>query len=352
MRKFFAAMLAIIFVILLPIALYGQSIKSTILDQEFYKSELVKYDIYQQVLTEASRQLLSSEAIQSIEEMPLLSADDIKEMLEGIVTPEWLQGNIEMVIDEFFAWFNSDQNIREVKIIISLAGLKEQVITVLNNKIEEKFNSLPECSLQDIEQLSKGFEGELTCRPPGFTIDVLRQYLDLSEFVDVLPDELDVLGVMTGEVSFDKDSEEVSTQAPVDVDEVFRTLTEVRRIVHPAFLILNLLYVLLAVFFVLIVVLVMKSVKSVLRWVGFNLFIPGIILFISGMLLKGLFERYVLAGMHIEEVTTVLVSALQSILQDLFNAIIGVIRIEGVVGLIAGFILIVISFIMKSSQKR
>jgi len=350
MRKFFAAILTLIFVILLPIALYAQSIKSTVFKPAFYKSELVKHSIYQKVLDEISRQLFASEMVESMGEIPLFSVDEVQGILEEIITPDWLQENVEMVIDKAFTWFNSDQDIQEVEIIISLVDLKNQAVEILNSTMTKKFDSLPECNPQDLERLSEGFEGGSTCRPLGITADNLRQYIDITEFIDILPDQLDVMGLLSGEVTFGEVEDE-NVQAPFEADEIFKMLTEWRRMIHLAFLALNFLYVLLAVFFVLIIVLVIKSVRSVIRWAGFNLLISGIILFISALLARDLFERYVLANMEMGGISAVLVSALQSILRDLLTAIIGVIRIEGVIGLVLGFILFAISFIIKKKFK-
>lgn len=355
MRKFFAVVFSLIFIVLSPLAVYAYSLKVTLLNPTFYKSTLARHGVYERALDAASEQLFSPEGQPLV---PFISLEELQSVAKKVITPDWLQLQVEMIIDRAFVWFYSDEDIREVQLAIELTDLKRRAAEQFQEIIRQKYDSLSECTLQDLRELEKRFQdgdlSSLPCRPPGFSVDQLLEQFDINQFLKGVPDQLDLMAVLKGEValSLGEGGAPLAGQPKMNVEEIFTRLTEARAIAHQVLTGLIVLLVSLGLLFVFTILLVMKSLRSVVRWAGVNLLIPGLILSSSFFVLQRLFNQFLDSKMQGERFPPEVLPVLRSVADGTFTTLTTPVEVAGFVAFGLGFILLVISFIIKKPVKQ
>jgi len=106
-RRVLAILLAILFVILLPVSLFVSQVNSTVGDPDFYNQQMDKADIYNFVYDEALPAALDEAESDDPSENPI-DTDDIEAEIiataRKIAPPQWLQDNFEVATKEIIPY--------------------------------------------------------------------------------------------------------------------------------------------------------------------------------------------------------------------------------------------------------
>lgn len=343
MKKFIAIIFIFIFLILTPPVVVLHSFKSRAFESDFYKQELVKHDIYNLALDETFTKFFESEDSKFSEEIPFLTDDDLKNLIKSVITPAWLQSQTEMFIDELSAWFMSDKDIREIKLVIKLGDMKNQSLTFIKSKIEEKFITLPICSVKDIEKFKEiSIQNLPSCRPPDFTADNLFKEFDISKILEQVPDEIDLVRVIQGEPLIKGDEAQNSN---FNSEQLFENLTKIRTLAHIIFSAIDYMFIILGLMLIFITVLAMSSMRSMLRWAGFTVFILGIILIFIPITLHIIYNNFIVKQLEMPELSIRITQTIKSLISDSISYFFRDVYIYAIIALVLGIVLIVLLFI-------
>lgn len=350
MKKFLAFIFSVIFIILLPITLVAYNIKTNVFNSDFYKKELARYNTYEVVINEAIGQLFSSEErVGTIQEIPLLTFDELKDLIKELITPVWLQQQIENIINQSFAWFESNTDIRNAKIAVSLVNLKNKSPDIIKNKFEQKVKDLKTCTEADLKIFNEHDFKTIPCVPADYDINDFLKDFDINGIINQVPDELDLIKLIKGEVAFgDEPAKEAKNNE--EVENTFNTINRARDLIKTAFTIINYLFIVLGLTFLLIAGLTMNKLRSMFRWLGFNLFLPGLFLFIGTIILSNLLINRVGVLFTDSKLSTEISQVLKNIVVDLISQILTNLKIESIILLIVGIVLITFSYIIKSGK--
>lgn len=223
MRVFTNILLIIILVILTPVLLLLTSVKTNVLQTTFLKNELEKNDIYEVVFTVVDDQIND---IEIPEEMPI-THEEISSLVHKTLTPQWLQKNVERVLDDFDTWLNAPQG-KEISIVLNMAEPKAKLLDEIDILLDKKLTELNPCG-------SDPLDGAFNlCQFTGFTLDDLKAELAKNDFnpdelVNKIPDNLDLTDPEFYS-SFSEDSENVeeNKEEVTEENNSEKTLDEVK----------------------------------------------------------------------------------------------------------------------------
>lgn len=352
MKKVFAFIFSVIFILLLPITLVAYNIKTNVFNHDFYKKELAKYNTYELVINEAIGQLFSSEErVGIIQEIPLLTFDELKDLIKQLITPAWLQQQIENIINQSFTWFESNTDIRNAKIAVSLVDLKNKSPDIIKNKFEQKVKSLKTCTKADLKIFNQHDLKTIPCVPADYDINDFLKDFDVNGIINQVPDEVDLIKLIKGEVTFGNEPAKEAKDNE-ELERTFNTINRVRDLIKTAFTAVNYLFIILGLIFLLMASLTMNKLRSMFRWLGFNLFLPGLLIFIATMGLHRLLVSNVSKLISQSKLSTVLLGTFKNIIMDLGSVTLTNLRIEGIIILIVGIVFIILSFIIKSGKPK
>ena len=125
-RRFWAVVLAVIFFVLLVVTLVLFRVLQTALEPDFYKEQLAQADIYNFVLNDLltsalndARNLPVSEFPGDLQENPLvtsgLTTEQLVASVNHAVPPQWVQGEVEQVIDQLGGYVVAKRDEFEIK---------------------------------------------------------------------------------------------------------------------------------------------------------------------------------------------------------------------------------------------
>jgi hypothetical protein len=283
---------AIAFVISALIALLLFNLQSHYLNPDTYKTVLDKQEIYDRLPAILAEQIAYSMTYNPCLENPEeceredseedegfgppayfknLSTDDWEQMLSLILTPEWTKSEMESVLDQFFAFLNSDEE--QLRITISLTGLKANLTGQKGMEfIRILVNAQPPCTETLLGILLDAAAGDfspeqlLLCRPPEEIMDTLAPTMEaaLDLVIDDIPDQ-----AILGKDLFSR-NENISASDPnIETGIRFQTV----RVMMQFGPILPL------IFLVLIALFSVRSWRDLLLWWG----IPFILLGLSAL---------------------------------------------------------------------
>jgi len=198
-RVFVNILIIIILVIVTPVLLLVTSLKTNVLSTTFLKHELDRHDIYTVAFSMVEEQIKEMELAPEIP----ITHEEISSLITEVLTPEWLQGNVETVLDDFNTWLNAPPG-TELSIILSLAEPKANLLTELDVLLEKKLAELESCTPE---------EENMLCMFAGLGLDDLKQELTTFDFnpedlVNQLPDNFNLADPESMDIF--KKSEEVS----------------------------------------------------------------------------------------------------------------------------------------------
>jgi hypothetical protein len=181
--KFLAILCGLLFAITTPLVVLALVARALLFSPSFYKRALTSADIYRD-LPAAIAQQVASTAKESQPEsatapegevglgviLGALPPDFVETLIVRLIPPEWMQAQVENVIDQIVAYLDHGQGTPELT--ISLAAIKANLNQgALESALREVMATLPPCTA---EQLLT-FGGELltgetamipACRPP------------------------------------------------------------------------------------------------------------------------------------------------------------------------------------------
>lgn len=289
-----AAILAILFVITAVIVLMVFNIERGLLRPGLYKAAMVEHELYERLPGLLAKQLHGSMTYNPCAEDPSLcegegppgegegegeggppefftnlSEDDWERLLEGIIPQDWLQTQVESVLDQLFVFLETGD--LESGVVISMAGLKEHLTGEDGmNAILELIRAQPPCSEDDLLTIGQleidmsNVGALLTCSPPPELLDTF------------LPDLRPILDEITGGIKNETNLlDALGDGGGLNVD--FQTIGLIRLVIRLSPLLPLVLLLLVTLFGV-------RSLKGFFLWWGIPLLIVGIIGF-SGSLM-------------------------------------------------------------------
>ena len=128
-RRFFVLPVGAVFLVFLAFALFGSRVSATLYDPEFYKRHLAEQEVYGFVLDD-----LTSASIEELRGKPPnffsillpdnpiaalgLPTTDLVQSVNGVFPPDWVQEQLEGVIDQVVGYVNGDRDELDIRIAI------------------------------------------------------------------------------------------------------------------------------------------------------------------------------------------------------------------------------------------
>jgi hypothetical protein len=208
---------AIVFVITALLALVLFNVQSHYLNPDTYKTVLEEQEMYDRLPAILSKQIAHSMTFNPCLENPEqcegegpgndenngppdylknLSIEDWEQMLSLILTPAWTKSQAESVVDQFFAFLDSDEE--KLTITVSLVGLKANLTGQEGMQfIRILIDAQPPCTETLLGILLDAAAGDfspeqlLLCRPPEEIMDGLTPTMEaaLEIVINDLPDQ-------------------------------------------------------------------------------------------------------------------------------------------------------------------
>jgi hypothetical protein len=264
-RRVALVFLALVFFLLLAASLTLGAIEGKILDEDFYKDQLEENNFYARVYTDVMPEI---EAVPDYYGALQLSRQEAEELTAQIFPPEWLQTQVESLLDDLFPWLRSD--IDDLDMTIDLRLAKQRAHSAVMAFLDQKIDTLPDCQpgqVPDLPLISQGVLPE--CIPSGLDRNVIKEQV-MSEamvFVDANieqgPDTLDLIEEA-------KSEGETREQFLDDFDSPRQIISRIIDIPQAA------LYGAMAAVLGIIVLLNLPRLNKILRWVGCTMFFSGL----------------------------------------------------------------------------
>ncbi len=269
--RFFAAILAILFVPSAVLAMVLTSIRLNIFSPSLYKNALTDLSIYERFPTISAGLIFQTPAFSDLAEagfpappfVQKIPAEDLIAILEKIYPSVEIQKMIESILDEFFVFLQGEAN----QIVFSLETLKKPLAgSSIDETLQNLVDSQPDCTPDEISAITSALPAEMipVCKPPDELRNLLLSYLrhQMESAVELIPDEY-LLSFSSASVSASTES----TSFGID------PLADIRLIID----LLIWIPFLPLIFLLGIAALVVRSVKSGLRWLGIPLFISSLL---------------------------------------------------------------------------
>lgn len=319
MRKFFASLFAIIFILLAPL-----TVVATVVQVKFFTPQGVKVLLRASQIGEHLPQILSA-VFSNLSEQELnqgsspdeefLGDEPAEDELGGdpftqfggqavfedalgkVLPAEDVYAILDQAVDTIFVWWRTDLPIQDLPLVIDLSRPKQRLAPIVLESMRQYIDSLPSCSpaqLADLENSELPDVFSLSCKPDGFSFDTFEQ-AGISEqalssaLLASVPDQFNVQ-------EFLLQMEQSDSQ---QLTEINRRVDSLRSTVHIAFIVLRVMQVLVLLSFLMVGILRLLPAKSFFAWVGWILLLPGIeLLVLSGLntLVPTLVEQNILAS--------------------------------------------------------
>jgi len=264
-RKVALVFLALVFFLLLAASLTLGAVEGKVLDEDFYKGQLDENDFYTRVYTDVLPEI---EAVPDYYGDLQISRQEAEELTAQIFPPEWLQTQVESVLDDLFPWLRSDTD--NLDMTIDLRPAKQRAHSAVMAFFDQKIDTMPECQPGQVPDLSLISQGVLPeCIPSGLDRNVIRElviseampYVDAN--IEQAPDVLDLIDEA-------KDEDETREQFLDDFDSPRQIIKHIVDIPQVAF------YGAMVVVLGIIVALNLPRLKRILRWIGCTMFFSGL----------------------------------------------------------------------------
>lgn len=261
-----AALLAVLAILTAPLALFTFSMGQVIFNPQTYKRALSAMDFYDRLPALAASEIADSIARNPQENLALadLKKSDIQAILTGLITKDWAREQAESVIDQLFAWLDSDSG--QPKILLSMTDLKARMAGPEGaSALLKLVSSWPPCTEQELRSGAvAAATGNLSklplCKPPEAYMSQIQPLIDqaAAQSAASVPDSIDLAnpnGV---------------AQPLAPEDDPRPRLRQVRTLAFFSPIIPALLFLGIAIFAV-------RSWKDLSRWWGLPLLAAGIV---------------------------------------------------------------------------
>lgn len=298
MRNTISLLLIIILAIVTPVLLLVTSVKVNIATATFLKRELVRQDIYGLAQRQIDQQL---DKVVIDPQYPI-TKQEITNLVHQIVTPAWLQQNIESVLDRFSAWLNSPSG-ETLSLPIDLRQPKSVLTTEVDALLAAKLPNIKPCPNKRQPKEEQGI-----CQFSGMTLTQLKEQLkhaglDPELVSNLLPDVLDLvnpdLSKLTGATDPDQPNDTAIKSA--QIKQNLENVKDRYRLVMELFRYAWIIYGLLIALYVAINV--RPGWHHLARWLGALCVILGVFPIALSVASAVVVERVVLPRLHLESTT-------------------------------------------------
>lgn len=358
MKKFFASLLLIVFIILLPTYLILLNLGNLIEEPTIFKEALAESNIYEEASDLAVAQLISAEGLDQLEGMNIIEKKELEEIIDELLPPEFLQETVEQAIDQGFSLITDEgKEIKDLDLVIDLTDIKTKAPALLTGKVKEKFDQLPVCNETELIDLEKKLKDGFvfpSCRPSDVNSDKFTGDMEanIAEMTKDIPSQFDVAKLITGELVIGEQKTEDQGSTHEMEKDINEALSDSQLVFSAIQSVLRWTPVLLTIILLGIGLLTYKPISSLFRWVGFSLLIPGTFLFLMANSLRFLpfldFNEITINGEASQEIVEIIGQMVEKISNHLYAPF----WWQGLTILLAGIALITISFFVKSSDLK
>lgn len=264
-RRVALVFLAFVFFLLLTMSLTLGAVEGKVLDEDFYKDRLEENDFYVRVYIDVLPEI---DAVPDYYGALQISRQETEELTAQIFPPEWLQTQVESLLDNLFPWLRSDTDYLDMS--IDLRPAKQDAHSIVMAFFDQKIDTLPDCQPGQVPDLSLVSQGVLPeCIPGGLDRNIIRAQVmsEAMPFVDAnieqAPDTLDLIDEA-------KSEDETREQFLDEFDSPRQIIRRIVDIPQAAF------YVAMVVVLGIIVALNLPQLKRILRWLGYTMFFAGL----------------------------------------------------------------------------
>jgi len=123
MKTFFSLVIILLLAFTLPVTLFSWTLKTTLLEPQFYHDRLVQADAYH-LATQAVADMLND---QLAAHAPDISTQATRTTVEENVTPAWFYENIDKNTKAIFSWLHTTNDIDQLELSIETTPLQKTV---------------------------------------------------------------------------------------------------------------------------------------------------------------------------------------------------------------------------------
>jgi hypothetical protein len=367
--KTIAALFALAFIATAPPILFLFNAERALFEPQTYKQALVEQEVYRRIPGLAAGQMSQTLSYNPCLEQPdtceneegpadaegdgppsyfkNLKPHHWEQLLSDLLTPEWLREQTESVIDQLFAFLDSDEA-RPV-LSISLTDFKSRLMGDEGMQlIKEMMQAQPPCTEDQLFELTQMVLSEapadqlLMCSPPEALLTEITPRLTetLTEVIGELPDDVNLLQSRVG-------------QAPSTVEATNATAigTNLKRLRWA----LRLSPLILLAFLALIAMFGVRSIKGWLVWWGVPLLSAGILslglTFVWPPALNWAIDTYVIGripGYYDTQLLGFAMDLVHAIAQQVNESVI----LGGALLAVAGLLLSLSSFLIRTPDRQ
>ncbi|MBN1310120.1 MAG: hypothetical protein JXB30_01795 [Anaerolineae bacterium] len=343
----FAVLVGIIFVIVTTMVLVAIPTEAQLFNPNVYKHALQSQDLYDQLPSLLGELMAASKTDNDAPDNAAryLSQEDFTFIIAKLFPPEWIQAQVESLIDQTFGFYNTTSS--EAKIEMPLTELKARLGGEGGDQIMRQIvSSWPLCTTEAEQQawLSLVNPGENPpdempeCRPPNDVLDAATPQLGqmFDEMVADMPDTAD----LTPKYLPDP---EATGKDPRPTLMAIRWMIKLSPLIAIGLL-------------AAVTVLAVRSRKSFLGWWGALFLCVGIGTFllaaVSGLMVEGMIEAIVAEVISQSAAGTELVVALLEVIRSILRG--AGIRISILAGLsgVLGLTMAVAAFFVGGSKPK
>lgn len=344
MRRFLALLFAIVFIVVAPASLVLNAARNIVLSPDVIKAQLRDHKVYDIALNEAARALLEQGSAITTKGF-FVTPGEIVEAVRSVVTPAWLQEQTEVLIDRLFVWVNTRQgDIRNAGLTIAFGDIVERASSIVTTTIQERFNTLPECTAEQIRaQSSEELITKGLCRPLNVRAeDVFRQE-DIDALFQKLPKEISLVDTF---ISSD------TSQNKQDAEGMLNRLNSYRDRLLSAQEALQTLFVIALLLILLVGALAATSRKAFFGWIGVPLFIAGGILIVPTVVLYKDVIASITTALQGVSMPGEIGTVVKAMVFDIVNMWIHAVRTYGIILSSVGLLFVIITIIIPKKKVK
>lgn len=348
----FAFLLVTLLVLTIPLTLVTFNLQRQLLRPDPYIRVFAERGLYDQIPGILAVQLADSmsEADPSAAEGPppyfrALDQSQWTEVLQIVMPPEWAQEQIEGVIEGLFAFLNGQTE--TVEAAISLKEMKAALQGPQGQEIlRTMILSMPPCLSFEVEAAMTGMLDEDSprlpdCAPPAALVDeeMGAIHAELIAAIAAIPEEVPI------ELSR-ADFDITDPERPGEEGNLLEGYRLMRLVFRLGPLVTMFVFLLLAA-------LVVRSLQDLLVWWGWPLFLGGAAVLLP--VLSAGKEAVQALGMQVrqrapEAFSARIVDTVAGIIEEIATSTLTVIGVEAVLLVSAGFVMIVLAYILSRRE--
>lgn len=138
MKTFFSIFVSLLLAFTLPITLFSWTLKTTLLEPQFYHDQLVQADAYH-LATQAVAEMLDDQLAAHASD---LSTQSTLATLEENATPDWFYETFDRNIAAVFSWLQGTSKMDQLELSVETTPLQKTIQQLAGNNAGEYINHL------------------------------------------------------------------------------------------------------------------------------------------------------------------------------------------------------------------